>query len=281
MFKTLISPNQLVNHLEDLDWAVVDCRFYLEDPEQGHRAYQQNHIPGAVYAHLDHDLSGEVIQGVTGRHPLPSVKEISNKFSTWGIDQNTQVVAYDDKGGMIAARLWWMLRWMGHSAVAVLDGGWQAWLELGCPTKSGIETRERREFRPYPDPERIAVTNQVTAMVRKPGSKLIDSRSPERFRGESEPYDPVPGHIPGAVNAPHTETVDSRGYFLSPEKLRGHFERVLGETPSEEAVFYCGSGVTAARNILALVHAGMDESMLYVGSWSEWIQDPKRPVEKN
>ncbi|RMG49113.1 MAG: sulfurtransferase [Acidobacteria bacterium] len=265
-------------HLADVDWAVVDCRFSLDDPERGRRDYQRAHIPGAVYAHLNEDLSGPVIPGRTGRHPLPEIDRFAGTLGRWGIDERVQVVAYDDSGGAVAARLWWMLRWLGHDAVAVLDGGWPAWQEEERPAQSGVETRAPRTFVPRPRPELIITSEDIEAALGRATYRLIDARAPERYRGEQEPIDPIAGHIPGAVSAPFAGNLDARGRFRSPEELRARFQAILGDLPPERAVLYCGSGVTAAHNLLAMAHAGLGEGRLYVGSWSEWITDPRRPI---
>ncbi len=279
MHTTLIAPAVLHAHRDDPAWAVVDCRFSLADTERGRRAYREAHIPGAVYAHLDDDLSGLIVPGVTGRHPLPDGETLAQTLSNWGIGAGVQVAAYDDFGGGIAARLWWMLRWMGHDAVAVLDGGFPAWQRLDLPTRSGDEMRPPRRFMPQPRPAWIADVEAVNARRSDPAYRLVDARAAERYRGEHEPIDPVAGHIPGAVSAPFTENLDADGCFLPPEALRARFEALLGDVPPERTICYCGSGVTAAHNLLALAHAGLGEVLLYPGSWSHWIADPERPVE--
>jgi thiosulfate/3-mercaptopyruvate sulfurtransferase len=281
VFTTLISTADLFAHIGDADWAVVDCRFSLDDIERGRLDYEREHISGAVYAHLEEDLSAPIIPGKTGRHPLPEIETLARRFSHWGIDASTQVVAYDDGPGPMAARLWWLLRWLGHDAVAVLDGGWFGWKAEGRPVSSGVDVRRARVFNPQPRAELVTDAAGVLETLGNPNSRLVDARAVERFRGEVEPLDPVAGHIPGAVCAPYTENLNSDGHFLSPEQLRTRFEAVLGEVPPERAVFYCGSGVTAAHNLLALAHAGLGDARLYVGSWSDWITDPTRPIEKS
>ncbi len=276
-YTTLITPEELSRHLDDPSWAIVDCRFSLQDPEAGRQAYQEAHIPGAVYAHLDEDLSGPVVPGRTGRHPLPRVEAFTQRLGQWGIHNRTQVVAYDQAGGALAARLWWMLRWLGHEAVAVLDGGWSAWTAEGLPVRSGEESRPEVRFTPRIRPEMAVDTATVDRWRRDPAYRVVDSRSPERYRGEQETIDPVAGHIPGAVNLYYGENLTG-GRFLDPATLRARFQALLGSCPPEQVVFYCGSGVTACHNILAMVHAGMGQPRLYPGSWSEWIADPSRPV---
>ncbi len=280
-FTTLISVHDLLSHLLDPQWAIVDCRFYLNDPSYGFNQYLEKHISGAVYAHLDEDLCSPVIPGTTGRHPLPEVSQIVQRLSDWGIDQATQVVTYDDAGGsMAAARLWWLLKWLGHENVAVLDGGWQAWVHAGYPTQSGEEKREPRTFRPQPKPELFVTTEFVEQILDHPNYLILDSRTRERYLGEKEPIDPIAGHIPGAICVPYTENIHHDGCFLSKNDLRLRFKSIVGEIPSDRVVFYCGSGVTAAQNILAMVHAGLGFAKLYAGSWSEWITNPERPIAK-
>ena len=280
MHTTLLDAATLARHLDDPDWVFVDCRFSLADTEAGRRAYREAHIPGAVYAHLDEDLSGPIIPGKTGRHPLPPIAALAERFDRWGIGPGVQVVAYDDLSGAIAARLWWLLRWLGHDAVAVLDGGWPAWRAGGFPTTDEAPAPQRRSFTPRPRPALLADAAFVETVRHDPAYRVVDARTPERYRGEAEPIDPVAGHIPGAVNAPHPDNVDAEGAWRSPEKLRVRFEAVLGDVPPANAVFYCGSGVTACRNILAMEHAGLPGAKLYAGSWSEWIAQGEREVEE-
>ncbi|MGE5220851.1 MAG: sulfurtransferase [Omnitrophica WOR_2 bacterium] len=278
-YTTLVSAPDLFQHIEDSGWVIVDCRFSLADKERGRRDYQEAHIPGAVYAHLDEDLSGLIIQGVTGRHPLPVIDKAIEKFSNWGIGTGVQVMAYDDTGGALAAvRLWWMLRWLGHEAAAVLDGGWQEWQRQGYPVRSGVETRSRREFISIPHPEKIVNADQVDVMRKDPGYKVVDARTADRYSGINETVDPVAGHIPGAINAPYMDNLTPAGLFRPADELRQVYQSLLGDIPAQNTAFYCGSGVTSIHDILAMVIAGMDEPPLYVGSWSEWITDPDRPI---
>jgi len=281
MYTTLISPSELISHLDDPDWAIVDCRFSLEAPDRGREDYLRAHIPGAVYAHLNDDLCAPHIPGVTGRHPLPAPERLAQTFSKWGIGPGVQVVAYDDweaASGGVAARLWWSLRWLGHQAVAVLDGGWKRWVGEGYPWRGGWETRSPRSFIPNPRPELIVSAREVEALRLDGAYRVVDSRSADRYRGENETIDPVAGHIPGAINAPYSENVGPDGLFKSREELRRRFTALLGNVPAENVIFYCGSGVTACHNLLALMHAGLGEARLYPGSWSEWITDANRPV---
>jgi thiosulfate/3-mercaptopyruvate sulfurtransferase len=280
-YTTLIAASELANHLTDPNWAIVDCRFSLDQPERGRRDYEQAHIPGAVYAYLNADLSGPIAPGKTGRHPLPEVDVMAQTLGRWGIAAGVQVVAYDDAGGSMAARLWWLLRWLGHDAVAVLDGSWQSWQHASYPTRSGSESRSPRVFTPRLRPELLVSTTAVLAHLHDPSVRLIDARTAERYRGEYEPLDPVAGHIPGAICGPFAENLDAQGRFRAPAELRARFQALLGDAPPQRAICYCGSGVTATHNLLALAHAGLGDAQLYSGSWSEWITDPERPIEQD
>jgi thiosulfate/3-mercaptopyruvate sulfurtransferase len=279
MYKTLISAKELAERLRNTDWVIIDCRFTLIDTEQGRRDYNVAHIQGALYAHLDEDLCGKIIPGKTGRHPLPPIEDLVKTFSRWGINSQVQVVAYDDSGGaMAAARLWWLLRWLGHEAVAVLDGGWTLWKDQGHPVGTGAEIKNSRKFIPDLRKELHASTKDILREINDQGSLILDSRAIERYRGEIEPIDPVAGHIPTAKPAPYQDNLDSKGKFLQPEILRRRFQEITGSVPAKSTVFYCGSGVTAAQNVLAVAYAGLGDAKLYAGSWSEWITDPRHPV---
>ena len=279
-FTHLISVAALQAHLHHPDWVIVDCRFSLADTEAGRRAYQSGHIPGAWYAHLDEDLSGLVIKGKTGRHPLPGPASLQARFSAWGIGAHTQVVAYDDLGGAMAARLWWLLRWLGHEAVAVLNGGFPAWLSETGERSTALPTAREGGFTPRLNPDMARDSHFVEQHLQDPAFLLVDSRAPERYRGEVEPIDPVAGHIPGAVNLFHATNIGPDGLFLPEEVLRQKFEALLQEREAAQTVFYCGSGVTAAHNLLAMEVAGIEGASIYPGSWSEWIADPSRPVAR-
>lgn len=272
MYKTLINSETVAQNLENPDWVIVDCRFSLADTAVGYQNYQTAHIPGAVYAHLDDDLSGPPVTD-HGRHPLPTPQRLAQLFSRLGIDEMSQVVAYDSAGGMVAARLWWMLRYMRHEAVAVLDGGWQAWQVANLPTKSGIESNKAAQFTGRPQPKWIVTLAEVESQP-----LLLDSRAPARYRGEVEPIDPQPGHIPGAVNLPFQNQLDENGRFRTAEEMKAELKPVLGNIAASSATFYCGSGVSACVNLLAMAHVGLGNGRLYVGSWSEWSSDPARPI---
>lgn len=270
----IITTEQLAAHLNDPSWVIIDCRFALAATGQGASAYAEGHIPGARYAHLDNDLSGKIIPGVTGRHPLPDIDTFAAKLGAWGIDNNTTVVAYDDMGGPFAARLWSMLYWLGHQNVAVLDGGWPQWVAESRPTSTVPPSPEKKTFIPNPASDFLADVQEVEAVTRHRQLQLIDARAYERFAGETEPIDPVAGHIPSAVCYPWTENLDENKRFRSPEALRSRFKDIN----TAAAIAYCGSGVTAAHNLLAIAHAGLPLPRLYAGSWSEWIVAPDREI---
>ncbi|MCB0262963.1 MAG: sulfurtransferase [Calditrichaeota bacterium] len=278
MFTTIISINDLRTNLNDPDWLVIDCRFSLNDTERGKRDYRLSHIPGAIYAHLDADLSAPIIPGKTGRHPLPSPEKFAEKLSEWGVDKTVQVVAYDDAGGGVASRLWWMLRWLGHDAVAVLDGGWNAWIAANFPVSGETTVRSKRNFVPNIRENWVVDADWITAASNDSHHCVMDARAASRFTGEQETIDPVAGHIPGALNVPFAENLDENGFFLSPEMLRQKYESILGERSAEKTATYCGSGVTACHNLLAMKHAGFPDALLYPGSWSEWITDKSRAI---
>jgi thiosulfate/3-mercaptopyruvate sulfurtransferase len=280
MFTTLISTDALAAHLTDPAMIVVDCRFTLDDEAWGSREYERRHIPGAEYAHLDRDLSGAKT-GSNGRHPLPDPVALARTFGALGITSGVQVVAYDQDTGIYASRLWWLLRWLGHDPAAVLDGGFAKWIADGRETAEGVELRAPRGFEPALRPEMAVEVEQVAARLAESAWRLVDARGPERYRGEVETLDRVPGHIPGAANRHYQRNLDERGTFRSPADLRAGFDEVIGERRPEQVICYCGSGVTACHNLLALEHAGLHGAKLYPGSWSEWSADPSRPIETN
>jgi thiosulfate/3-mercaptopyruvate sulfurtransferase len=271
--RTLVSTATLAEHLAVS--AVVDCRFDLQREDWGHDQYLTAHIPNAVYAHLTRDLSGEKT-GTNGRHPLPPADRLAKTFGQMGIDRRIQVVVYDQDSGMFASRLWWMLRYLGHDAVAVLDGGLAKWTREGRPTHSGDESRSVTHFDCKPQPDLVIGLPDVQAAR---DLLLVDARAPERFEGRSEPLDRVAGHIPGAVNHFFKGNMTPDGVMLPVDVLRERLTRVLGTHPPDRTVMYCGSGVTACHNLLAMEHAGLRGARLYPGSWSEWSADPARPVE--
>lgn len=275
-YTTLVSTAQLAGHLADPAWVVFDCRHDLASPEAGAQAYAQSHIPGARFMHLDRDLAAAP-DGRHGRHPLPDAAAFAAKLSAAGVDAASQVVAYDASGGMYAARLWWMLRWLGHDRVAVLDGGWTQWLAERRST--GAESPATRPVRFTARQRPLAVdVQQVLANLGSRGRLLVDARGADRFRGENETLDPVGGHIPGAVNRPFRDNLDAAGRFKNAAALRAEFGAALGARPPSQVIHQCGSGVSACHNLLAMEIAGLQGSLLYPGSWSEWCSDPSRPM---
>jgi len=276
MFKTLIAPTALAPHLADEVWVVVDCRFDLSDPSKGEQLYLDAHIPGARYAHLDRDLSGEKT-GDNGRHPLPTTDEMRERFGALGISPGKQVVAYDADSGMYASRLWWMLRYMGHDAVAVLDGGYARWVREGHAVRGGQEHWMAATFVGAPR-EQWRLDASAVSGLNDSSRVLVDARAAERFRGENETIDKAAGHIPGARNYFFQRNLTEGKTFKGVEELREQWNALLGQTKPDQVVMYCGSGVTACHNLLAMEHAGLVGGRLYPGSWSEWSHDPSRPV---
>lgn len=279
MFTTVISTEQLNQHLSDPQWVVIDCRFTLTETEAGRTAYTQAHIPGARYAHLDEDLSGPKT-GANGRHPLPEIQAFAQSLGGWGVDKGTQVIVYDDSFGAIAVRLWWMLRWMGHDAVALLDGGLPKWQREQRPVTQDLPIVDAKTFIPQVRHTMLATTDTVLHATAGTSSLIVDARAEMRFIGEIEPLDAVAGHIPGAKNLPFDDNLDLDGTLQSAEDLRQQYLEFLGECDPEQVIHMCGSGVTACHNILAMEIAGLPSGRLYAGSWSEWIDDPKHPVAK-
>jgi thiosulfate/3-mercaptopyruvate sulfurtransferase len=284
MHTTLIRPTELASLVDSpagvrANVAILDCRHDLARPDWSDHTYSDGHIPGAVQAHLDRDLSSP-IGPQTGRHPLPDVAKLAETLGRWGIDNDTQVIAYDQGNGMYAARAWWLLRWMGHSRVAVLDGGFAAWQEAGLPVSRDPGTPIARTFEPHARREAYLTTAEVQQALVDSSISLIDARGADRFGGENETIDPVAGHVPGATNRPFPKNVDGRGRFLAAEELRRQWIETLGTRGAGEVVAMCGSGVSACHNLLALEIAGLPGGRLYAGSWSEWIRDPGRPVAR-
>ena len=275
---TLVSTAELAAHLDDPAWVTFDCRHDLAKPDSGAQAYAAAHIPGARFLHLDRDLSAPPT-GKNGRHPLPDPQAFMRTLGAAGVDANKQVIAYDAQTGVYAARLWWMLRWLGHDNVAVLDGGYAKWTNEGRSVSSAV---------PQPAPARFA--GQARAMsvdaddvlhsLGRPGRILIDARSPDRYRGENETLDPLGGRIPGSINRFFRENLGASACFKPAAELAGAYTALLGNTPPDAVVHSCGSGVSACHNLLAMEVAGLSGSRLYPGSWSEWCSDPNRPTEK-
>ncbi len=278
MFTTLVTAAELALHLNDPHWIVFDCRFDLTDIEAGRREYTQSHIAGACYLNLDTDLAGAKT-GANGRHPLPEAARFTATLAALGMRQGMQAVAYDASGGFYAARLWWMLRWVGHAQAAVLDGGWQTWLDAKLPLSEQLPALTAGNFTGAARATTVDA-EFVLDNIGQPGELLIDARSADRFRGENETLDPVAGHIPGARNRFFKHNLGADGRFKSALELNGEYAALLGTIAPARVIHQCGSGVTACHNLLAMEIAGLNGSMLYPGSWSEWCSDPQRPVER-
>ena len=275
MASPLIAPRALAERLGEEDWVIVDCRFRLTEPAAGKAAYRQGHIPGARYAHLDDDLAAAA-GAADGRHPLPCVHEFAATLGGWGISNASTVVVYDDVSGAIAARLWWMLRWLKHDRVYVLDGGIQAWKAAGLPLESREPAWASAAYTVGETRGDWVVETACIAHELAQGAVLVDARSPERYLGAAEPIDPVAGHVPGAVNYPFSDTLRADGRLRPPEELRRDLKR-LADRP-RDLIAMCGSGVTACHLLLAVHAAGLGDGRAYIGSWSEWIRDSNRPV---
>jgi thiosulfate/3-mercaptopyruvate sulfurtransferase len=274
----IVSVTDLDRLRNESTTRIVDCRFSLLEPEKGREDYREGHIPGAVYAHLDEDLAAAPT-ATSGRHPLPDPDAFIETLRRLGISNDSRVVAYDDGSGGVATRLWWMLRWLGHDQAAVLDGGFAAWLALGMPVSRQEPALQRGDFTGRPD-NRMAITT-AELQTRQTGSEryvLVDARDARRFRGESEPIDPVAGHIPGAVNLPFNASLDESGSWKSATELRELWADAVPDAGAGEWAVMCGSGVTACHLVLSALRAGLSEPRLYAGSWSEWIRDEDRPV---
>jgi len=275
MHTTLASTQQLADHLQE--WRIFDCRHDLMKPELGAQQYKAAHIPGALFASLDHDLSAPKT-GKNGRHPLPEFETFVRWMGAQGLRSSDQIVCYDAANGSIAARLWWLLRWAGHQKVAVLDGGLAKWLKEGRPVDSVVPHSKPTT---YPGKKSLAVLDAPSLHKNLKGAVLVDARAPARWRGEQEPIDPEAGRIPGARNRFNMENLQPDGTFKSSEQLKLEWEAAMGGGTPSELIHYCGSGVAACHNLLAMEVAGLTGGKLYPGSWSEWIADPSRPREKS
>lgn len=278
-FTTIVSTEQLAQHLDDPSWIVFDCRFTLSNTEAGRLAYQQSHIPGARYVHLDEDMSSAVTPA-SGRHPLPEVVVFADKLSRWGVDSSKQVVVYDDSFGSMAVKMWWLLRWLGHDNVALLNGNWQTWMKQKLPVSTELPKITPAKFEPHVHDELLVDTEEVDFARQERCSVLIDARPEQRFAGEREPLDKIAGHIPGAINWVYEENLDFDGTYLPAEELKEAYLNLMHGLKPSQVIHTCGSGVTACHNMLAMEIAGLHGSKLYAGSWSEWITDPSRPVAK-
>ncbi len=277
-YRTIVSARDLQASLADPDLVIFDCRHELMNPEAGARAYAQSHLPGARFAHSETHLAGPKT-GCNGRHPLPDPQVFMSWLGRNGVDAGKQVVAYDFAAGSSAARLWWMLRWVGHERVAVLDGGWEDWVKASLPTTAEHPRIRATTLTGEPRPISVDV-GFVSSHLGDPSVVVLDARTPERFQGLTEPIDPVAGHIPGARNRLFKDNLTADGRFRPPQELRQAFMDVLGTAKPEQVVHQCGSGVSACSNLLAMEIAGLRGSRLYPGSWSEWVADPSRPVAK-
>lgn len=278
----LIDARTLSSHLGEPGWAVVDCRFDLMNPDAGRGQWEQGHVPGSVHAHLDEVLSSPVTPD-SGRHPLPDHAAFVDWLGRQGIDESTRVVALDDSGAMYAARLWWLMRMLGHGQVAVLDGGWSAWIKAALPVDAEMPSPHPVRYRPRRSLEDfnqadVVDSRDVETNLDRGDYLLVDVRAPERYRGESEPIDPVAGHVPGSVNLPLTLNLDEQGFFRKPQALRELYAPLYRDWPADRQAYLCGSGVSACQPLLAQHVAGLGLPRLYAGSWSEWIRDPNRPI---
>lgn len=279
----VIDVASLHAYLDGPQLRILDCRHDLARPQLGEEQYAQGHIPGALFAHLDRDLSGHKTGG-NGRHPLPERGALAARCAAWGISARTQVVVYDASEGSYAARAWWLLRWLGHPYVAVLDGGWPAWLAAGFDACTDTVAPAPGDFVPGAPLQALAELSQVVAFAQAalrgtlPRTLLLDARAPDRYAGRNETVDPVAGHIPGAVNRFWKDNLDAQGRFKSPAQLRAEYGALLADRGARDVILQCGSGVTACHDALALHRAGLPGAALYAGSWSEWVADAARPV---
>ena len=278
MYDSLISPQIVQDNLETQNWRFFDCRFDLKNPALKLSDFRLSHIPKANYVSIENDLSDRPKCGKTGRHPLPKIEKLLKKISFWGIDSSVQVVVYDDFCGAHAARFWWILRWLGHKNVAVMDGGWPRWINENRPVSNKIFSSKPKVFTGNPQNNLYLMAEDVLECCDDDKVCILDARNVERFTGEKENIDSIAGHIPSAISAPHTINVDENGNWKSKSELRRLYIELLEGCPVENAVSYCGSGITACQNILAMYYAGMGLCRIYLGSWSDWINDPKRPV---
>ncbi|HMT80879.1 MAG TPA: sulfurtransferase [Azonexus sp.] len=278
-YTTLVDVATLQAHLDDPAWLVVDVRHQLADTGYGDRVYAEGHIPGAVFLHCDRDLSGPMT-GSNGRHPLPDPEQLAQRLGDIGIGATTQVVVYDDAQGMIAGRLWWLLRWLGHDRVALLNGGLQAWQAAAGVMTKLLPKLSPRVFVPRQQDRLRVDADYVLERIESPHMHLIDGRAADRFRGENETIDPVGGHIPGAINRFFKDNLLADGRFKPAAELRAEWLAILTGTLPDQVVHQCGSGVSACLNMVAMEIAGLPGSKLYAGSWSEWCADRGRPVAR-
>ncbi|WP_018130884.1 sulfurtransferase [Effusibacillus pohliae] len=277
MERSIVSQEWVKQQLENRQVRIVDCRFVLGQPAAGRQAYLTEHIPGALYVDLEQDLSGRK-QRHGGRHPLPEVARLAAKLGGLGIDHSVQVVAYDDQGGAMASRFWWLMRYLGHTRAYVMDGGFLQWKAKGYPVTEELPSVQPATFIPQVQKHMLVSMQEVKDRIGKPGTVIIDSREAKRYKGVEEPIDPVAGHIPGALHYFWKDGLNEQGTWKSGEEQRRRFAKI---DPADEVIVYCGSGVTACPNILALKEAGYQNVKLYAGSWSDWISYPDNPVERD
>ena len=278
-YKTIISAKDLIKNINNENFIIFDCRCDISDSSYGLEAYNEGHIENSIFVDIDHDLASEKTVD-SGRHPLPDPELFSEKLSQWGMTNNKQAVIYDDAGGAFAGRMWWILKWLGHSDVAVLDGALGAWMSAGGKLTSKNTIFERAVFEPNLNDSMHVSIKDVEDAQYKMNKLIIDARSKERYLGIKDPVDPIAGHIPGAISHPLGKNLDKNGHFKSPEELRHNFIKLIGDTASSDIISMCGSGITACHNILALEISGIKNVSLFVGSWSEWITDKSRPIAK-
>ena len=275
-FNTIISVQELYENLDQKDWCIFDCRFLLKDPNGGLVKYNQGHIPGALFADMDKDLSSPMTAS-SGRHPLPNPNEFIDKLQKWGVNNTSQVICYDDMSGAFAARMWWLMNWLGHADVAVLDGGIDKWNEKNLLLEESVQTRSAGSFTGQANNNMWVDINFVQEQLSKDKIQLLDARSSDRFTAKDTKTDPVAGHVPGSISFPFAENLTKQSVFQSPEELQKRFACMFADDQTE-IINMCGSGVTACHNLLAMSIAGLPMTRLYVGSWSEWIKEKSRPV---
>ena len=276
-YQTIISVEELNSNLNNKDWFIFDCRFILKEPEGGLKKFNQGHIPGAQFADMDKDLASAVTT-TSGRHPLPDPNEFINKLQNWGVNNSSQVICYDDLSGAFAARMWWLLKWVGHNDVAVLDDGIDKWTSNSLTLETNVQARPKGSFNGQANNDMWVDINFVQQQLNQNKINLLDARSSERFTAKDSKTDPVAGHVPGALSFPFADNLSKQSIFLPSDELHKRFEPMFEDSQNREVINMCGSGVTACHNLLAMSIAGFPMTRLYVGSWSEWIKDEARPV---
>ena len=276
-YQTIISVEDLNKNLNTQDWLIFDCRFILKDPEGGLKKFNQGHIPGAQYVDMDKDLASPMTS-TSGRHPLPNPEELINKLQSWGVNNSSQIICYDDMSGAFAARMWWLLKWLGHNNIAVLDGGIEKWTAKNVPLETDTQQRAAGSFSGQANNDMWVNVEFVQKELEQDKINLLDARSVERFTAKDTKTDPVAGHVPGAMSYPFAENLSKQGVFLPSEELHKRFTPIVSNPENKELINMCGSGVTACHNLLAMSIAELPMTRLFVGSWSEWIKDKSRPV---